>query len=70
MLKTPLTINNKEVIIGIGLSIGILVLFTVNIVFFVPAIREVTSPTPKTQTQELIDKQSVNQALQLLSGEK
>lgn len=66
MFKIPL-LQNKEMLLTIGVGIGLFLMLIVNVVSLVPKIIDVYSLSAAPANTSPIDAASVNKAIELLS---
>jgi hypothetical protein len=60
--------QNKEVIISVGLFVGLLMLLIINLTLLIPNLMRVYSPLKNQTGQSPIDTETVNQAIKVLNG--
>ena len=60
--------QNKDIIIGLGIIISLLILFLVNVVFLIPEILTVYTTKTVNKNTLPIDTETVNRAVDALTG--
>jgi hypothetical protein len=65
MFKTR-SVQTKESIITIGVSIGIILFVVINIALLLPSLISVFGPQPTQTKQDPIDTNTVNEAIKLI----
>ncbi|KKP59878.1 MAG: hypothetical protein UR52_C0002G0106 [Candidatus Gottesmanbacteria bacterium GW2011_GWA1_34_13] len=67
MFKTRLT-QNKETVIAIILSVGLVILIVINLWTLIPTIWTAFTQQEKTNLKQPIDIESVNQAIEIINN--
>lgn len=63
MFKIHLPVVDRETLIVLGLTIGLFIMLLINLSGLIPPVVSVYLPEPSTENGELIDTETVNEAL-------
>ena len=67
MFKTHFR-HNKDTVVSVSVTVMVFILILINIVVLVPLMMTTFAPLPNVNQKELIDRETVNQAIEDLTA--